>query len=452
MSTQPGERIATLEDGTRIVLPDDLGTMTTFVVEEQRDWFEQELPFVRSLLEPGDRVVDIGANFGLYALSMARRVGPEGSVLAFEPTPTTAAFLRKSVEANAAGWVRVEEVALADEPGELSLSVGPSPELNQLTFDAPAGAGATVTVKVDTLARYGADLAGRVFVKLDAEGAEERIVRGAAGYFEREDPVVMFELKHGSRLNTSLLEVFESRGYALYALVPGLSALAPFDRSHIDPKLLNVFAVKRGRAELLARRGKLALGTAADVEVDRGPANAYWAGARHRGLVRGRDLPLSMAFWAMAKSAADVEVRYRAMEKAFAAAKKDVETRPSFPRRLTFARIAFDAGRPAQAVGELIEVLRAFDPDSETLEGPFLPVLPRWDEIDPGPKVGPFVAAQALAAVAKLRSFSGFFEGPDQLALLESFAAWGFPDPEMERRLSMARARFGNVVVRRADA
>lgn len=71
-----------------------------------------------------------------------------------------------------------------------------------------------------------------------------------------------------------------------------------------------------------------------------------------------------------------------------------------------------------------------------------MPALPRYDDVAPGGRVGPFLAAQLLEAFAKLRTHSGFFEGPDHVGLLEAFARYGFPDAEMARRLEMAKRRL----------
>ena len=58
-----------------IVVPDQVQLMTTYVLREQEDWFEDEIKFLRSYLRAGMHAVDIGANYGLYALSIARCVG-----------------------------------------------------------------------------------------------------------------------------------------------------------------------------------------------------------------------------------------------------------------------------------------------------------------------------------------------------------------------------------------
>jgi hypothetical protein len=61
-----------LVDGVRIVAPNSIELITPDVLHEQQDFFEDELPFVRGLLQAGQKVIDIGANYGVYTLSMAQ--------------------------------------------------------------------------------------------------------------------------------------------------------------------------------------------------------------------------------------------------------------------------------------------------------------------------------------------------------------------------------------------
>ena len=89
--------VLTLIDGVRIVVPDSLDLITPYVLREQLDFFEDEFPFVRQLLLPGQNVIDIGANYGTYTLSMARKVGANGHVWAFEPASSTAQLLAQGI-------------------------------------------------------------------------------------------------------------------------------------------------------------------------------------------------------------------------------------------------------------------------------------------------------------------------------------------------------------------
>src|SRR5579862_5955349 len=115
--------VLTLVDGVRIVVPDSLFLITSYVLREQQDFFEDELPFVRQLLQPGQKVVDIGANYGVYTLPMAQKVGPGGHVWAFEPASSTAQFLAQGVSANAFCNVTLEQKAVSSSAGSAQLSL-----------------------------------------------------------------------------------------------------------------------------------------------------------------------------------------------------------------------------------------------------------------------------------------------------------------------------------------
>ena len=87
---------------------------------------EYDPPFLRFLertIEPGDVVVDVGANVGLFTLRMAWLTGPRGRVFAFEPNPAVRSLLEDNVALNYVTWVRVSDVAAADAAGRRRLHV-----------------------------------------------------------------------------------------------------------------------------------------------------------------------------------------------------------------------------------------------------------------------------------------------------------------------------------------
>src|SRR5271168_2114598 len=105
--------VLNLVDGVRIVVPDLRDLMTPYVLREQQDFFEDELPFVRQVLQPGQNVIDIGANYGVYTLPMAQKVGASGHVWAFEPASSTAQLLAQGIAANGFGHVTLEQKAVS---------------------------------------------------------------------------------------------------------------------------------------------------------------------------------------------------------------------------------------------------------------------------------------------------------------------------------------------------
>ena len=90
---------------------------------------------------------------------------------------------------------------------------GSSSELNAL-----GDSGAGETVRITSLDREDAtrDWPSPDFVKIDAEGEEERIVSGGRNFFARHSPLIMFEIKAGEKVNEHLRALFPTMGYRLF--------------------------------------------------------------------------------------------------------------------------------------------------------------------------------------------------------------------------------------------
>ncbi|UVC06747.1 FkbM family methyltransferase [Rhizobium sp. TH2] len=231
--------------------------MTSYVLLEQEDWFEDEMDFVRALTTPDMNAFDIGANHGVYGLTIARRLAT-GHVWAFEPTIAPGTMLAKSVELNGLGdritWVHA---GLSDHDGEADIGISADSETNSLQGAGTRTERITLRSLDAFVAREGIETEIH-FVKLDAEGEEIRILAGGRDFFSRQSPLVMFELRHGNQVNHGLIEMVRSSGYDIYRLLPGLDILVEYSPLFQDGFLLNLFACKPDRAAELARRGLLA--------------------------------------------------------------------------------------------------------------------------------------------------------------------------------------------------
>ncbi len=151
-----------------------------------------EKPVVRylnSAIRPGMCCIDAGANVGFFTLLMARRVGPAGKVIAFEPTEKTHAVLRENLDLNSASNVVPERLALSDREGEIRFNEGP-PGFDVYNsagdISHPMAAGEefrTVVVPCTTLDGYlkRAGIAAVDLVKLDVEGSELFALKGMEG-------------------------------------------------------------------------------------------------------------------------------------------------------------------------------------------------------------------------------------------------------------------------------
>lgn len=151
---------------------------------------ELELRTLAGLLRPGDRFVDCGANVGLWTLSAAPLVGAAGRVWAFEPNPVALGKLRRNLSASGFDNVRIVPAAAGRAGGEAFLRC--DEEHNRSELVATAGT-ATSTVRV---VRLDEELAGEKIAgcKIDVEGAELDVLRGAEEILATQHPWLCVEL------------------------------------------------------------------------------------------------------------------------------------------------------------------------------------------------------------------------------------------------------------------
>jgi FkbM family methyltransferase len=193
---------------------------------------------VEDVLRPGDVALDIGASWGHYTSAMARLVGDQGRVHAFEPNPANARQL--SLIALKHRNVVVHTIGLSDAPVEADLHVPTRAgraitELGTLGRIEAAAATATVPVRVERLD----DLLGKdaevAFVKCDVEGHEQRVLAGGARMLERCKPVILVEIerRHNQADVGGTIGWLEGRGYDAF-MVSGEDVLPA---EQFDPEL-----------------------------------------------------------------------------------------------------------------------------------------------------------------------------------------------------------------------
>lgn len=85
------------------------------ITHSPEGWIEKDAFIAEDFISPGDHVLDIGANLGYFSRFLARRVGSEGMVYAFEPIPQTFDFLAHNVRKLALNNVKCLNFALSDE-------------------------------------------------------------------------------------------------------------------------------------------------------------------------------------------------------------------------------------------------------------------------------------------------------------------------------------------------
>lgn len=186
---------------------------------------------IRRLVSSGSTVLDIGANMGAHTLSFAQLVGPGGRVYAFEPTEFAYAKLMRNLDLNPeiAGRVTANQMMLVDRPdSEPPKHLFASWPLETKEHVHPKHLGravATDHATATTLDSYveRENLQKVDFIKLDVDGYECQVLRGALKTLERFRPVILSELApyHLADAEESVEEfvsILESSNYVLLNL------------------------------------------------------------------------------------------------------------------------------------------------------------------------------------------------------------------------------------------
>ncbi len=149
--------------------------------------------FLLKNIKEGDTFFDVGSNCGFYALLSGVMVGESGSVHAFEPTPHISKLLSKNT--SNLKIVKVVEAAVSEKDGEAYFNINPiNPVANSLVLEGN-NISKKITVKTLSLDSYSTSIDRQPnIIKLDVEGNEEAVIKGARGILESSSPIVCMEI------------------------------------------------------------------------------------------------------------------------------------------------------------------------------------------------------------------------------------------------------------------
>jgi FkbM family methyltransferase len=240
--------VVTLPGGSRLLCPPESNIAGAWVAVGLHEY--TEMLFVIDVVRPGDLFLDVGANLGIYTV-LAARLG--GQVVAFEPNSQARRTLEANVRMNSAGeTVTIQPFALADYDGSGRMNVeiqGSSHLLRAEAADAPEAPAVTVDVRrLDSVLKSWAH-AGLAFLKVDAEGFDAEVLRGAAGFVRAERPVVLVEIGDGG---AGIRRWLAGRGYRVYFYGQPARGLEEFPAHFAGQG--NFIAVHRDRLEAVAER------------------------------------------------------------------------------------------------------------------------------------------------------------------------------------------------------
>lgn len=171
---------------------------------------EPEMRVISERVQPGDWLIDIGANIGYYTCHMSACAGPSGRVLAFEPILNTFALLAANVQAAGLNNVTLINAAASDGTGVLHMEV---PQLDtglDNLYEAHIsndGRHSVLSFALDSMS-----LPHRIsLIKIDAEGHDLQVLRGAERLIANSKPLLIVE----SPDKGEIAEWIATRGYTV---------------------------------------------------------------------------------------------------------------------------------------------------------------------------------------------------------------------------------------------
>lgn len=244
-----------------VLIPGELDDwmVLSFFTDAQRNL---PLQLSHSLIRPGDTLIDVGANTGLWALGAAVRVGPAGAVHAFEPVPDNFVRLTRNLTLNGFANVVCRQLALADKCGHTVFYAATADNSGIGSLEKRGEADRPIEIEMTTVDDYCAGQAiSRVdLMKVDVEGAELLVFRGAERLLSStEAPIIMFETdealtaRFGSS-STLIKKLLQQYGYDFYRYTgERLEAVALNEVHHKQEDLFALKPFQIERHKLLQR-------------------------------------------------------------------------------------------------------------------------------------------------------------------------------------------------------
>jgi FkbM family methyltransferase len=179
-------------------------------------------------VRPGMVAYDVGANAGYLTLVLAQRVGAQGRVFSFEADPKNVNALQANVRENGMRHVQVIPQAVSDHSGTVTFATFDYSLVSHIAHEGTPSDARKISVPALSLDDfvYGVrDASAPVvpapqFIKIDVEGAEEQVLRGAARVIEQARPVIIAEIR-GGRIWQGVSGFMQARGYEWQMLEGG---------------------------------------------------------------------------------------------------------------------------------------------------------------------------------------------------------------------------------------
>ena len=176
--------------------------------------FDEDKNKIKNLVHNGDTILDVGGNLGFFVLILTDLINDSGKIYSFEPSNRLNKKLASTIRINNLKNVEIVDLALGEEEGTSSLYYNPK----------QSGLSSIVThsenylleeIEITTVDKFSKKISDRIaFIKIDTEGFEPQVLRGAKETIKKDKPIIYIELGR-DHLESSLeaLKVLKELGY-----------------------------------------------------------------------------------------------------------------------------------------------------------------------------------------------------------------------------------------------
>jgi FkbM family methyltransferase len=209
------------------------------MLDEYGEFSEGETEIFRQLLRPGMTVVEVGANIGAHTISIAQSVGPRGRMLAFEPQLSVFQLLCANLALNGIEHVEAHWAAVGSVPGSITvprLDSGVPQNFGGLAIGEAQQGDQVRLIPLDSFKLPTCHL-----IKIDVEGMEIEVIRGASETIRRHEPVIYAENDREDKSPT-LIKLLLDLDYRCYWHLPPYVRVPNF-RGNAENKFPRIVSV-----------------------------------------------------------------------------------------------------------------------------------------------------------------------------------------------------------------